>query len=44
VSFGEINRFAHQETGKAKAKGKTEKNICGAMWKHGITLGVYGVL
>jgi hypothetical protein len=36
VSFGESNRFAHQEM--AKARGKTENNICGAKWK-GITLG-----
>jgi hypothetical protein len=28
--MGESNRFAHQETVKAKANGKAENNICGA--------------
>jgi hypothetical protein len=43
VSIGESNRFAHQEMVKAKANGKTENNICGAKWKHGITVGGFMV-
>jgi hypothetical protein len=39
ISFDESNRFAHQEIRKAKEKGLTENNICGAKWKHDITLG-----
>jgi hypothetical protein len=42
VSFGESNRFAHQEMVKAKARRKTENNICGAKWKD-ITLGEFMV-
>jgi hypothetical protein len=42
VSFGESNRFAHQEMAKAKAGGKTESNICGSKWKD-ITLGEFMV-
>jgi hypothetical protein len=34
------NRFAHQEMVKAKARGKTENNICGAKCKD-ITLGEF---
>jgi hypothetical protein len=34
VSFGERNMFAHQEMEKAKARGKTENNMCGAKWKY----------
>jgi hypothetical protein len=44
VSIVKSNRFAHQEMVKAKAKGKTEKNICGAKWKQDITLGGFMVL
>jgi hypothetical protein len=42
VSFGESNRFAHQEMAKANARGKTENNICGAKWKD-IKLGEFMV-
>jgi hypothetical protein len=44
VSFEKSNRFAHHEMVKAKAKGKTENNICGAKWKHYIKLGGFMVL
>jgi hypothetical protein len=38
VSSGESSRFAHQETVKAKADGKPVNYICGAKWRHNITL------
>jgi hypothetical protein len=44
VSFGEINRFAHHEMWKVKAKGKTKNIMCGAKWKHNTTLGEFMVL
>jgi hypothetical protein len=43
VSFGKRNMFGHQETRMGNAKGLAEKNICGAKWKHNITLGEFMV-
>jgi hypothetical protein len=43
VSFGEINRLAHQEMRKARAIVLNEHNLCGTKWKQDITLGEFMV-
>jgi hypothetical protein len=37
--IGQSNKFAHQEMDQAKVKGDPENVLCGAKWRHNITLG-----